>query len=83
MQLGHSLVAREARRGMLVRVVEDKRRPEYEGKLGTIKGTFGHSDYPALDVQLENGRLELFWFHQLEKAAVESETRSLPFYDCS
>ncbi len=83
MQLHHSLVAYEARPGMLVRVVEDERRPEYEGKLGTIKGTFGHSDYPALDVQLENGRLELFWFHQLEKAEVESETRSLPFYDGS
>ena len=83
MQLHHSLVAHEARPGMLVRVVEDERRPEYEGKLGTIKGTFGHSDYPALDVQLENGRLELFWFHQLEKAEVESETRSLPFYDGS
>ena len=83
MQLHHSLVAHEARPGTLVRVVEDKRRPEYEGKLGTIKGTFGHSDYPALDVQLENGRLELFWFHQLEKAEVESETRSLPLYDGS
>jgi hypothetical protein len=83
MQLHHSLVAHEARPGTLVRVVEDKRRPEYEGKLGTIKGAFGHSDHPALDVQLENGRLELFWFHQLEKAKVESETRSLPFYDGS
>ncbi len=68
MQSRHSLVAHEARPGMLVRVVEDWRRPEYEGKLGTITGTFGDSDYPALDVQLENGRLELFWFHQLEKA---------------
>ena len=68
MQLNHSLVAHEARPGMAVRVIEDKRRPEYEGKLGTIKGTFGYSDYPALDVHLENGRLELFWFHQLEKA---------------
>jgi hypothetical protein len=83
MQIHPSLVAHEARPGMLVRVVEDKRRREYEGKLGTIKGTFGNSDYPALDVQLENGRLEPFWFHQLEKAKVESETRSLPFYDGS
>jgi hypothetical protein len=68
MDLRFSLVALEARPGMLVRVAEDKRRPEFEGMLGTIKGSFGHSDYPALDVQLENGRLELFWFHQLEKA---------------
>lgn len=67
MQLKDSLVAHEARPGMLVRVVEDRRRPEYEGILGTIKGSFGHPDYPALDVQLENGRMELFWYHQLEK----------------
>ena len=68
MDVEHSLVVHEARPGMLVRVIEDKRRPEFEGMLGTIKGSFGHSDYPALDVQLENGRLELFWFHQLENA---------------
>jgi hypothetical protein len=68
MQLSHSLVANEARPGMLVRVIEDRRRPAYEGKRGVIKGTFGNADYPALDVQLENGRMELFWYHQLEKA---------------
>jgi hypothetical protein len=68
MQLGHSLVRHEAHPGMLVWVIEDRRRPEYVGKLGIIRGSFGSPDYPALDVQLENGRLELFWFHQLEKA---------------
>jgi hypothetical protein len=68
MDVRQSLAAHEARPGMVVRVVEDKRRPEFEGMLGTIEGSFGHSDYPALDVQLEDGRLELFWFHQLEKA---------------
>ena len=67
MQLRHTLATHEARPGMRVRVVEDKRRPEVEGMLGTIRGSFGRSDYPALDVQLEIGRLELFWFHQLEK----------------
>jgi hypothetical protein len=83
MQISHSLVSHEARPGTLVRVVEDRRRPEYEGKLGIVKGTFGRSAYPALDVQLENGRLELFWSHQLEKAEVESQTSSRPFYDGS
>jgi hypothetical protein len=68
MQFGHSLVRHEAHPGMLVRVIEDRRRPEYVGKLGIIRGSFGSPDYPALDVQLENGRLELFWFHQLDKA---------------
>jgi hypothetical protein len=67
-QLGNSIVAHEVRPGMVVRVVEDRRRPEYEGKLGTVQRTFGSSDYPALDVHLENGRTELFWFHHLEKA---------------
>ena len=68
MQLSHSLVAHEARPGMLVRVIEDRRRPAHEGKLGIVKDTFGNADYPALDVQLENGGMELFWYHQLEKA---------------
>jgi hypothetical protein len=68
MQLGHPLVAQEARSGMLVRVVKDGRRPQYKGKLGIIKKSFGHPGYPALDVQLEDGRMELFWYHQLEKA---------------
>jgi hypothetical protein len=81
MQMSRSLVGHESRAGMLVRVVEDKRRPEYEGKLGTIKGTFGDSDYPALDVQLENGRLELFWFHQLEAVSADQPTLSAQFYD--
>ena len=67
MQLGHSLVANKASPGTRVRVVEDERRPEYEGMFGTVRASFGNPDYLALDVQLENGRLELFWFHQLEK----------------
>ena len=67
MQSEHSLISQVAHPGMKVRVVQDRRRPEYEGKLGTIKGSFGSSDYPALDVLLDNGRLELFWFYQLEK----------------
>ena len=68
MELRQPLVAHETHRGMLVRVVEEKRRPEVVGMHGTIKGSFGHPDHPALDVQLENGRLELFWYHQLERA---------------
>ena len=67
MELRKSLVAREARSGTRVRVVEDTRRPEFEGMVGTVKGSFGDPKYPALDVQLEDGRLELFWFYQLEK----------------
>jgi hypothetical protein len=36
--------------------------------LGTIRRRFGSPSHPALDVQLDDGRLELFWLHQLEKA---------------
>jgi hypothetical protein len=67
MELRKSLVAREARSGTRVRVVEDTRRPEFAGMVGTVKGSFGDPKYPALDVQLEDGRLQLFWFYQLEK----------------
>jgi hypothetical protein len=67
MELRKSLVAKETRLGMRVRVAEDARRPGFEGMFGTVKGSFGDPEYPALDVQLENGRLELFWFYQLEK----------------
>ena len=58
--------AHEARPGTAVRVRESLRKPDFEGMIGTIKGCYGDADYPALDVQLEDGRLELFWFHQLE-----------------
>lgn len=57
----------EARPGIVVRVYKSYRKPEFEGMLGTIKNCYGDPEYPALDVQLEDGRLELFWFHQLEK----------------
>jgi hypothetical protein len=67
MELHKSLVTHEASPGTRVRVAEDGRRPEYEGMFGTVRASFGNPDYPALDVQLENGRLELFWLHQLEK----------------
>ena len=58
---------RDARPGMVVRVQKSFRQPELEGMIGTIKNCFGDAAYPALDVQLEDGRLELFWFHQLER----------------
>jgi hypothetical protein len=59
--------AHEARPGTAVRVHKSVRKPDFRGMTGTIKGCYGDADYPALDVQLEDGRLELFWFYQLEK----------------
>jgi hypothetical protein len=35
---------------------------------GTIEHRFGHPEYLALDVRLDDGRLELFWAHSLESA---------------
>lgn len=35
---------------------------------GTIEHRFGHPEYLAFDVRLDDGRLELFWAHGLESA---------------
>jgi hypothetical protein len=56
----------EARPGMVVRVGEGYRKPELEGMSGIIEHCWGSPEYVALDVRLEDGRLELFWFHQLD-----------------
>ena len=56
----------EVRPGTAVRVREDYRRPELEGMGGTIEHCWGSPDHLALDVRLEDGRTELFWFHQLD-----------------
>ena len=66
------LESHEAHPGMVVRIKDDNSRPEFKGMVGVIKHRFGHPDYAALDVRLEDGRLELFWHHQLEK--VEDST---------
>jgi hypothetical protein len=58
----------EARPGTAVRVKESYRRPELEGMGGTIEKCWGSPDYLALDVRLEDGHSELFWFHQLDTA---------------
>jgi hypothetical protein len=65
---------------MLVRVKEDYRKPELEGVLGVIKARWGGPNYVALDVRLEDGRSELFWFNQLDTV---EEAVPVPFYDGS
>ena len=59
----------EARPVTVVRVRQGYRRPELEGMGGTIEHCWGSPDYLALDVRLEDGHSELFWFHQLDTAA--------------
>ncbi len=56
----------EARSGTLVRVKKGYRKPDLVGKRGTIRECWGHPDYSAVDIELEDGRSELMWFHQLE-----------------
>jgi hypothetical protein len=58
----------EALIGMRVRVLESDRRAELRGMFGTIEYRFGQPKYLALDVLLDDGRLELFWAHGLESA---------------
>ena len=70
----------EARPGAVVRVREGcRRRPELEGMSGTIEQCWGSPDYLALDVRLEDGRSELFWFHQLDSVA----SARVAYYDGS
>ena len=64
----------EALIGVRVRVLETDRRAELRGMYGTIEHRFGHPEYLALDVRLDDGRLELFWAHGLESAEQEEKT---------
>jgi hypothetical protein len=57
--------SKEARIGMRVRVGESLRESELRGLLGTIRGRWGDPEYLALDVLLDDGRLQLFWHHEL------------------
>jgi hypothetical protein len=62
------LESHEAFIGARVRVLETDRRAELRGMFGTIERRFGHPEYLALDVRLDDGQLELFWAHGLESA---------------
>ena len=56
----------EARIGTRVGVLDGAKRPE-NGRVGTIEQTYGHPDYLAVDVQFEDGSVELYWYHELSK----------------
>ncbi len=62
MQLHEALI------GARVRVLETDRRAALRGMLGTIEHRWGHPEYLALDVRLDDGKLELFWPRGLESA---------------
>lgn len=65
---GMRMELREALVGTVVRVKAGHRKPELEGLVGVIEGLWGGPSYTVLDVRLDDGRSELFWFHQVEAA---------------
>jgi hypothetical protein len=56
----------EARIGKRVRVRRDLRTTDFRGQEGTIAKKWGNHGYPALDVLLDGGGWQLFWYHELE-----------------
>lgn len=58
--------AHEARKGTVVRVREGHWKTEFSGKLGTVRDRWGDSEHAAVDVLMEDGRLELFWLPNLD-----------------
>ena len=70
LEIGENLLqSHEARKGITVRVKEGHWKSKFGGMRGTVEQRWGAPEYPALDVRLENGRLELFWFHELDKVS--------------
>ncbi len=52
--------------GKRVRVRKDHRKAGLRGLEGTIGQRWGNPAYPALDVLLDDGHWQLFWYHELE-----------------
>jgi hypothetical protein len=57
----------EARIGKRVRVRKDLRTTDLRGQEGIIAKRWGYPAYPALDVLLDDGVWQLFWYHELEE----------------
>ena len=75
LEIGQNLLqSHEARTGITIRVNEKHWKSRYRGMRGTVEHKWGHPDHPALDVRLEDGRSELFWFHELDKVQEEART---------
>ncbi len=61
------MMSEEARIGVRVRVGESGWRSEWQGLTGTIRAKWGNSECLAFDVVLDDGRMQLFWYHELEE----------------
>jgi hypothetical protein len=70
--------------GMLVRVKAAHWKSGFGGMVGVIEGSWGSPEYAALDVRFEDGRSELFWFHELDAIGEEAGLPArIAFYDGS
>jgi hypothetical protein len=61
------VLSEEMQIGKRVRVRADHRTANWSGLKGTIAKSWGDPTYSALDVLLDDGRLELFWHYELEE----------------
>jgi hypothetical protein len=62
-----NMTSPQIRTGTRVRV-KSPTYPELADKTGTVINSYGHPDYQAFEVQLDDGRKVLFWYYQLVKA---------------
>ena len=67
--MGHRILmmSEEALIGARVRVDESGWRSEWHGRTGTITAKWGNPEHLAFDVHLDDGRTQLFWYHELEE----------------
>ena len=74
---GHAILMKseEARIGKRVRVIEDHGTPHLRNLEGTVVKRWGNPSHAALDVLLDEGRWELFWYHELEEVDRQSRPR--------
>lgn len=63
------MLSEEAQVGTRVRIRADHRSAPLRGLAGTIAKRWGDPNYAALDVLLDDGRTELFWYYELEQIA--------------
>jgi hypothetical protein len=61
------VLSEEMQIGKRVRVRADHRTTNWSGQEGTIAKRWGDPTYSALDVDLDDGRSELFWHYELEE----------------
>jgi hypothetical protein len=61
------VLSEEMQIGKRVRVRVDHRTANWSGLEGIIAKSWGDPAYSALDVDLDDGRSELFWHYELEE----------------